>query len=168
MTDLNEIKDTLNLEEHDIKKLPQMLNVLTILTYVGSGLGILSGIYSYFTICNSVETFEELEGLSSMDGLAGRMMEGAMELATKQCDSRLLILIATLAACALTIYGAMQMRNLKKQGFTLYAVGELLLPVVTIILLGSGALSGMLMATSFVFPIIFIVLYFTQRKYLTN
>lgn len=168
MTDINEIKDTLNLEQKDMNKLPQMLNVLTILTYIGSGLGILGAIYNYFMVCKSVETIEALGGLSEMGGVAGDMMEGAMALAQKQCDNRLLILIATLAGCALCIYGAMQMRNLKKQGFNFYAIGVLLLPIVSIVLLGSGAMSGMLLATGLLFPVIFLVLYFTQRKHLIH
>ena len=171
MTDINEIKDTLNLEEKDMKKLPTMLNVLTILTYVGSALLLIMGIYNYFTVCASVDMMDSLGGMSELSeasGALGNLMEGAMEMARKQCDNRMVILLATLVANVLTIYGAMQMRNLKKQGFNLYIIGEFLLPIVSIVLLGSGALSGMLMATSLLIPIIFAVLYFTQRKYLVN
>jgi hypothetical protein len=35
MADFNQIQDQLNLEEKDMKNLPQGLNVLTILTYIG-------------------------------------------------------------------------------------------------------------------------------------
>lgn len=45
MTDLNqnvnEAKDFLNSGDKDMKKLPQMLNVLTILTYIACGVGAL-------------------------------------------------------------------------------------------------------------------------------
>ncbi len=167
MTDINEIKDHLNLENKDMQSLPQMLNVLTILTYIGSGLGILGGIYNFFTICTSVAAMENLGDMSETSGLGktmGNFVEGAMMLAQKQCDNKLIILIATLVGCGLTIYAAMLMRNRKKQGFNIYVVGELLLPVLSIVLLGSGAMSGMLLMTGLLFPIIFIILYFTQRK----
>ncbi len=171
MTDMNEIKDTLNLEQKDMKKLPTMLNVLTILTYIGSALGILGGIYNYFTICKSAEMMDSLGGMSELSeasGALGNMMEGAMALIEKQCDNRMIILLTTIVACALCIYGAMQMRNLKKQGFSIYVIGELLVPVINIVLLGSGAMSGMLLFMGLVIPIIFIVLYFTQRKHLIH
>ena len=48
MTDLNqnvnEAKDFLNSGDKDMKKLPQMLNVLTILTYIACGVGALFSI----------------------------------------------------------------------------------------------------------------------------
>ena len=48
MTDLNQnvgqAKDMLNLEQSDMQKLPQMLNILTIFTYIGCTLGGISAI----------------------------------------------------------------------------------------------------------------------------
>lgn len=171
MTDINEIKDTLNLEQKDMNKLPSMLNVLTILTYVGSGLLFLTGIYNYFTVCKSAEMMDKLGGLSDlseMNGALGNMMEGAMALIQKQCDNRTIIVVATIAACAICVYGAMQMRNLKKQGFIIYVVGELLIPIINVVLLGASAMSGMLLFAGLIIPGVFIVLYFTQQKHLVN
>ena len=57
MTDINQnidqAKDLLNLEQKDMKKLPQMLNVLTILTYIGCALGAIGALYNYFTVSTS-------------------------------------------------------------------------------------------------------------------
>ena len=49
MTDLNQIQDQLNIEQKDMQSLPQGLNVLTILTYVGSAMQLLGAVYTYFT-----------------------------------------------------------------------------------------------------------------------
>jgi hypothetical protein len=48
MSDFNQLQDTLNLEESDMKTVPPMLNVLTILTYIGCGFGFLGAIYSFW------------------------------------------------------------------------------------------------------------------------
>ncbi|MEZ5045646.1 MAG: hypothetical protein R2831_01495 [Chitinophagaceae bacterium] len=168
MSNLNEIQDTLNLEEHDFKKLPSNLNVLTILTYIGSAFAFIGGIYSYFTICKSVEKMNSIDLDDLGGGMMQKMVEGSMVLAEKQCDNKLLILIATLLCTALCFWGAMQMRNLKKQGFLIYSVGEILLPIITIILLGSGSMGGLLMITGLIIPILFIILYYTQRKHLIH
>ncbi len=168
MSNLNELKDTLNIEESDNAKLSPMLNVLSILTYIGCAFAFLGSIYNYFTICKSAE---KLSGSTMPDmgnGMLAKMMDGGIELINKQCDNRLLILLATLLCTALCFWGAMQMRNLKKQGLIIYSVGELLLPLITVALLGGSSLGGMLMLTGLVVPIVFVILYATQRKHLVN
>ncbi len=66
MTDLNQnlnqAKDALNLEGKDMNKLPQGLNVLTILTYIGCALGAISAIWSYISAAASYKTYEALTG----------------------------------------------------------------------------------------------------------
>lgn len=167
MTDINEIKDQLNIEQKDMNRLPSMLNVLTILTYIGCAIGLLGGIYNYFTVCKSAQLIEGMgDNLDALSGSAlGGMMGDAMSLVTKQCDNRLIILLVTLLGVGLCFYGAMQMRNLKKMGFNLYVAGELIVPIVMLILLGGGALGGF-MLVGMIFPIIFVALYATQRKHL--
>ncbi|MBL7766060.1 MAG: hypothetical protein JNJ58_08210 [Chitinophagaceae bacterium] len=165
MSDMNQVQDTLNLQEHDPKKLPSMLNVLTILTYIGCAFGFLGGIYNYFTVCKSAEMIENMDMDAS--GKLGKMMASASELINKQCDNKLIIMIVTLLGAALCFYGAMQMRQMKKSGFMIYAVGELIVPIIFIVLLGSGAMGGM-MLVGMIVPIVFIALYASQRKYLVN
>jgi hypothetical protein len=169
---VNEAKDMLNLEDKDMKKLPQMLNVLTILTYIGCALALIGALYSYFTISAS---YKLLEGMTSTiaDGSGSSavqsLMSESMGMVKKQYDNRLLILIFALAGAALCFYGAMQMRNLKKQGYLLYIVGELLPIISFAIFVGfGGLLSGATMILGFLFSIVFIILYTTQRKHLVN
>lgn len=161
MSSIDQIKDTLNLEEQDMKGLPTMLNVLTILTYIGSGFGILSAIYGYFTNCKTAEQLAEQE-LPEIGGFFGKIMNESLDTIMKQCDNRLVILIATLVTSVLCILGAAMMRNRKQQGFIIYTAGELLGPLAMALILG---FSGM-MILGFIFPVIFIILYATQRKYL--
>jgi hypothetical protein len=63
----------------------------------------------------------------------------------------------------------MQMRNLKKQGYLIYVIGELLPILSFAIFIGFGGLfGGIAMMFSTLFALLFIILYTTQRKYLVN
>ncbi len=114
---VNEAKDMLNLEQKDMQKLPQMLNVLTILTYIGCALAAIGALYSYFTISASYKLLEGMnttvvERAGSEGKAVQSLMSQSMEMVKKQYDNRLLIMIFALAGAALCFYGAMQMRNL--------------------------------------------------------
>lgn len=153
-------------EETENTALPSSLNVLTILTLIGSVIGVMSAIYSYFTICKSAEKLANQEMPEMGETLSG-IMESAIELSIKQCDSKLLILLATVIPCILCILGAIQMRKLQKQGFFIYLVGEIIGPIAMMFILGKS-FGGMMLAFGLIIPIIFIILYATQQKYLVR
>jgi hypothetical protein len=178
MTDLNQnlnqAKDALNLEDKDMKKLPQAINVLTILTYIGSALAAIGALYSYFTISAS---YKLMEGLTSTtEGLGGSenkalqsVVDQSLMVIKKQYDNRLMIMILALAGAFLCFFGAMQMRNLKKQGYLIYLVGELLPILSFAIFVGFGSLfGGMTMILMTLVSAVFIILYTLQRKHLVN
>lgn len=178
MADLNETvdqaKDILNLEQKDMNTLPGMLNVLTILTYIGSALGAIGALYSYFTISSSYKLVESMnsrtEGAEGFENKAVQsLMSGSVDLIRKQYENRTLIMILALIGVALCIYGAMQMRNLKKQGYMIYVVGELIPIISYAIFIGFGSLFGGIgmMLTSLI-SVVFIIMYTTQRKALVN
>ncbi len=178
MTDFNQnidqAKDLLNLEQKDMQKMPQMLNVLTILTYIGCALGAIGGIYSYFTIATSYKLIEKMntttEGLSGSENkMVQSIMSESAAMIKKQYDNRLMIFILALVGVALCFYGAMQMRNLKKQGYLLYVIGELIPIISFAVFIGFGGLfGGVAMVFSTLIAAVFIILYTTQRKYLVN
>jgi hypothetical protein len=175
MTDFNQnidqAKDLLNLEERDMQKLPQMLNVLTILTYIGCGLGLLSSIWGYVSAATNYKLYNSMQGddLKTDNKMLDSMLSGAQEMAKKTYDNRLMILIFGLVGIALCFYGAMQMRNLKKQGYLLYVIGEVLPIIAFAIFIGFGnLLGGITMIFSVLFAALFIILYTTQRKVLVN
>jgi hypothetical protein len=167
---VNEAKDMLNLEDKDMKKLPQMLNVLTILTYIGCALGLISALWNYFTIAASYKVYEGLSTDPVMaDNPAGKLLSGATDMIKKSYDNRLMIMLFAVVGVALCFYGAMQMRNLKKQGYLIYVVGELLPFISFAIFVGFGNIFGGAMAIiGLLFAAVFIILYTTQRKHLVN
>lgn len=149
-------------------KLPTGLNVLTILTIIGTILfGFIGGIYGFFSARSSYEkTKETLESgkMDSAPGWAkGFLNKDMLELQHKMLENKLPILILTLVASALCLYGAIEMRKRKKQGYTLWLIGELLPVATTFIFLGVGAFKGFGLFGIF-FPLIFIILYTVNRK----
>ena len=176
MTDLNQglnqAKDTLNLEDKDMKKLPQGLNVLTILTYIGCALGAISAIWNYITASAAYKLYETsgvMDTLKTDNSQLNSVLAGANEMVKKAYDNRMMILIFALVGIALCFYGAMQMRNLKKQGYLIYVVGEILPIISFAVFIGFGGLfGGMAMIFSTLFAAVFIILYTLQRKHLVN
>lgn len=174
MTDFNQnvdqAKDLLNLEQKDMQKLPTMLNVLTILTYIGCALGLISAIWNYFTIGWASKMYENgtvvtKTGDKGLDSL----MSGVSEMAKRQYDNRLMILLFGVVGVALCFYGALQMRNLKKQGYLIYVAGEILPIISFAFFIGFGNIFGaMAMVFTILFAAVFIILYTTQRKELIN
>jgi hypothetical protein len=153
------------------KQLPTGINVLTILTFVGSGLGLLGVIYQFFSAKKGIEQMEEMINSDKFDDMPafvkGMMTPEALEVARKQYDNRIPILLISLVALALCVYGALQMRKLKGQGYLLYVIGELLPLVALLIFVGMGAFKGFGLVGA-AFPILFVILYTAQRKHLTN
>jgi len=149
------------------KKIPDMLNVLTILTFIGSGIGVISSIWSCVKAQDSYDKMVDAQSkLDSMPDFAKKMMGPEMvEMTRKALENRIPILILSLLSYALCIYGAIQMRQLKKAGFTIYLVGELLPIVAGAIFIGIGTFGGFAIVGYLIYAV-FIILYATQLKYL--
>ena len=142
---VNEAKDFLNLEDKDMKKLPQMLNVLTILTYIGCGLGVLMSILGGL-------------GVGFLSSLAPKSAE-ISEVTSKVGGNLWLGIIIGLVGIALCFFGAMKMRNLQKQGFFIYLAGQLIPIIYTFVTVGVG-----FGVVGVIIPLVFIILYATQLK----
>jgi hypothetical protein len=81
----------------------------------------------------------------------------------KAMENRMPLLIVGLLGSALCLYGALEMRKLKKQGYLLWLIGEIIPLIGTMLFLGAASLSGFGLI-GIVFPIIFIILYTVYRK----
>jgi hypothetical protein len=160
MTDVNQFHDSFSDVPPPAKKLPDMLNVLTILTFIGCTLGLIGAVYNYFTICTSLEKMAKL----GEDNPMASMMESMADAIQKQCEMKLPVLIISLVSVALCFIGAMQMRKLKRTGFFIYLVGEIAVPLATLLMIGGGG--GIMTTLGFIFPVVFIILYATQLKHL--
>jgi hypothetical protein len=166
MTDTNAKKD--NWQE-DPKKLPDMLNVLTILTLIWNGLSLLLSFYGFANARSSYEkTVQMQDKMDQMPGFVKKMMgPDPVGTSLKMLDNRVPILLLGLVASVLCIYGAIQMRQRKKMGFSLYILGDIVPVVSAFLFMGMGVFTGFGFIFGILITVVFIILYATQLKYLS-
>ena len=163
-------KDYLETDNTGIPVLPRGLKVLTILTFIGSGLGLLGSLYYFYIAPFNYEGREKLmENMNSgaMPSWARSMMgdpDKMLAMIIKSYENRVPILLLSLVAVGLCIAGAIQMRKLKKEGFVLYTIGELLPILVSALFIGTFALSGFGFYFGVCIALVFIFLYSQQMK----
>jgi hypothetical protein len=167
MADLNQPANTENWLEEP-KKLPSMLNVLTILTFIANGLGFISAFYSYFSAASNYDKVVQAQDkMDQMPDFVKNMMgPDPVGNARKMLDNRLPIMLLTLVGCLLCFYGAWQMRKLKKTGFTIYIIGDVVPFIGLYIFVGASMMTGFSGIFGLLLTIVFVILYATQLKYL--
>jgi hypothetical protein len=96
-----------------------------------------------------------------------RKMAGPHPVETAQAmlDNRLPILIITLISAALCFFGALQMRKLKKTGFSLYILGDIV-GYATGIFIGFDVFATIGVGIAIAITLLFVILYATQLKYM--
>jgi len=161
------MNDAINFE-NEKPVLPGGLNALTILTFIGSGLGILFSI-AYPMIIKFFMSMMDKAVASGKEISAkdlAEMEKGRQAMAVAQANMTPMI-ITGIIGCILCIAGAIMMRKLKKDGYWLYLAGELLPVVAGFVLMGTTQFTGV---SSYIFtlgiPVLFTVLYTLQRKHL--
>lgn len=162
--------DQLTFNDQTKPAVPSTLNVLTILTFIGSGLSILfSVIYPFLMkflkgfMDKAATSGQELTAKQLEDMEKGRK---AMELAEA---NMIPIVIVGLIGAVLCIVGAVMMRKLKKDGLWIYTAGELLPVIVSFLLMGTQQFTGVMsIILSAVIPLVFVGLYFSQKKELVK
>ena len=166
----NPTNDLLTADQPEAPKMSGGLNVLTILTFIGSALQFFGGIWNFFNAEKSYKEMDKVIGQmnsESMPAWAKSMMGDAehyRQLITKSYENRLPILLITVAAALLCFYGALQMRKLKKQGYPIYTIGELLPFVSQALFIGFFSFSGMIFYIALAITLLFILMYTLQRK----
>jgi hypothetical protein len=160
-------KDLLDFPEQ--KKLPDMLNVLTILTFIWSGLSIILALLGYVKAPeNYAAMVKAQDKLDEMPSFVKKMMgPDPVGMSLKMLDNRVAITLLSLAGAGLCLYGALQMRKLKKGGFSVYILGDIVPLIGTLIFLGTGTLGTFGSILGLVILLIFILLYATQLKYMS-
>jgi hypothetical protein len=163
----NSTSDLLEFNDGQKPALPSSLNVLTILTFIGCALGLLGGIWGYIKADQSYkDVVAAQDKMADAPAWAKSFMGPEMvEMARKSAENKLPILLLTLVGVALCLWGALEMRKLKKQGFILWVVGEFLPIAGGLIFVGGAMFSGFAMI-GLIFPVVFLILYFVQKKYL--
>jgi hypothetical protein len=165
-------KDLLNNEVPTDNKLPSGLNVLTILTIIWGVISMLSGAWSFFSAAKSyAEKDKTIEMMNS--GQIPSFMKSIMpnmehfeEMITKSYENRIPIMLLTIVAAGLCLWGAIEMRKRKKQGFLFYVIGSFLPFVTSALFIGFFAVTGGAAIFMLALTLLFVGLYAMQRKHL--
>jgi hypothetical protein len=157
------------LDEFEEKKLPSTLNVLTILTFIGCGVGLLSGIWQFVNAEKGVADLEKTLSDPNMakmpEFMKGMINQDTLELAKLQAANKIPMIIIGILSMGLCLFGALQMRKKQMQGYYLWLIGELLPFVGIVIFINLSVFKGFGLI-GVVFPLIFVILYTAQRKHL--
>lgn len=150
-------------------QLPQSLNILTILTFVGCAVQMIGTIASPFLMKFSTEMMDK--ALQNAEDLPVSKIDEInkakhlMELTSQNMVPIMIIAIIGITACFI---GALMMRKLKKDGYLVYVVGEILPLIGNFVLLGAAQFADWKSYIGLVVPAVFILLYTLQRKHLVN
>jgi hypothetical protein len=148
-------------------KLPSTLNVLTILTFIANGL---SFIWAFVTYARAQASYEmAVNNQDKLDAAPAwaRKLAGPhpVETARAALDNKLPLLIIALLVAALCFFGALQMRQLKKVGFSLYVLGDIVGFSIGIFI-GFDVFTGFFVVIAVLIEVLFIILYATQLKFM--
>jgi hypothetical protein len=162
---MEETKDILELEFKEVK-LPKTLIFLTSLSFIDLGIEIFNLIISFFRTTAQMKFINKFH-IENNDSLNTMITEIVNHLNIQE-DNKFIYSIVSLLAIILCYKGLKKMRLLHKNAYLLYTISELIIPIFCIILYSIvEGFSFNLFAYLF-FPVIFIILYATQRKYLIN
>ncbi len=147
------------------------LNALTILSIIGSIFGLLSAPYSFFTAEKNYNNIKQVISSGSLDGapafVKGMVNEKTLEMSRLMLENKWPMMIITILGSLLCLYGALEMRKLKSQGYFLWLTGELIPIAGLLFFIGSTPFSGF-SALGYLFPLAFIIFYTLHRKELNN
>lgn len=153
------------------------LTVLCILTFIGSGFGIVGGLISMGTSKVTTAMMDQskttLDSLTASMGEENKESQAALKLMntfTKDFDAKKIRnnSIGQIFASIFCLLGALLMWKLKRNGFFLYLLGTIVGIAVPFLVFGTDSLMGILTSswTAFI-GIIFCILYYLNYKELS-
>ena len=172
-------------DELDYPKRPTFLTVLCILTFIGSGFGILSSVWSYATARKTINTLNEFAQKNTKDSLfqkdtvslrkqkvsseynIGARMGASMR-TMMTVDNIHKKSIGDLIAGLFTLAGALLMWWQKRTGFYLYIVGVAIGIALPFYLFGNDLITVGMASFGAFFGLLFIALYAINIKSLTK
>lgn len=158
---MEEIVDTFPAEE---KKRTQFLTVLCVLSFIGIGWGLASGLMNFNKDADEemAKVQESMEQMGDSE-MMGKIMEGTMTMLEHQRELTIMGLICS----AIALLGVIMMWQLKKKGFWIYTVAQALSLVGVFIILGVNFMSLMTIGIGGFFSILFVILYAVNLKHMS-
>lgn len=155
---------------------PTFITVLCILTFIGSGWGLIGGAIQYFTAekqaqrmsITKVKASEDIKK-SGKEDAGSKMAEKIVNSMTNAFTAENLKKagLAAIVAAVLCLAGALLMWKLKRTGFYLYIIGTLAGIISPFLIYGSDNIMSILSSVVVGFiGIIFVILYGVNLKYM--
>ena len=158
-------------ETNQLKR-PTFLTVLCILTFIGRGWGVLSQLFSLL-FTNLVDVSAQTEQLNTMmdnmeSGAGTSFLSGILSSSQEVMQATMMhaksIAVISLVLSLLSLCGAILMFSLRRIGFYIYTVAQLLLLFVVPYFAGFSMIVVMGMLFSALFTVVFIILYALNLK----
>ncbi len=152
---------------------PTLLTVICILSFIMGAWGIFSGVKTMTQDSSAIleETRTAMEQAKAdlgdqAEGIAGRMMDSAMEMAEKTAANAKNIGLTNIILSLVSLWGVWLMWNLKKNGFWYYLVAAIAGLVAPVVFLGGGLMAMASVGFSGFFTVLFVILYAVNLKYM--
>ncbi|MEO6721471.1 MAG: hypothetical protein ABIN67_13975 [Ferruginibacter sp.] len=154
---------------------PTFLTILCILTFIGSGWGVISGVIQYATADTRAHEMSMAKDKANSDlqksgkddagtRFAGKMVNAISNITADDIKKGALLEILGAAIC---LAGAFMMWNLKKTGYYLYIVGILIGIISPFIIFGASNFVAIMSSAVVGFiGIVFIILYGVNVKHM--
>ncbi|MEP6676094.1 MAG: hypothetical protein ABJA78_13110 [Ferruginibacter sp.] len=147
---------------------PKGINVLTILTFIGCAVSVL-GIFVMQWFGNLVtKVINDPASMDKMTEAKRAQILKSKEMFDLYHENRIPLLIVVLLGVALCIWGAVKMRQRKKDGFYIYVFGEIAPIIASAVIIGFSVQysSPLSYALGMGIPLLFIILYSQQLKHM--
>ena len=149
---------------------PTLLTVLCILSFIGSGFGVLANltaiiaapVLDFFQDSTFNATFSQLG-----DNAGDEFIKQALDMALLVMDNFLAIVLSKFILYVLSLVGAIMMFQMKKIGFYLYIVAQVGFLFIGPFFLGWNIIVGSAMFFSAFFSVLFIALYSINLKHMS-
>jgi len=153
---------------------PTFITVLCILTFIGSGWGVISETTRYFTADSQAAAFSKVKEKANSDLQKNKKQNGDTKFAVKVVNSINASpedikkgAISNIAGSLLCLAGAIMMWRLKRTGFYLYLAGILVSIISPFVIFGSGNFVAIISSLFIGFVgLIFVILYGVNLKYM--
>ena len=153
---------------------PAFITVLCILTFIGSGWGVISESIKYFTANSQAAVISKVKEKANSDLQRNNDSDEGSQLAKKMVNSLNTSpenikkgALSNTAAAILCLAGAFLMRNLKKIGFYLYVAGILVGIISPFVIFGGSNLISIISSEVIGFiGLIFVILYGVNLRYM--
>ncbi len=155
------------------KERPGLLTTIAILSFIGLGYRIFSGLISAAmgTVTSLVAPFfrDIFEGEVDLDNVPDgirELIEKGLDIAAKAMENASAMSLTIVLLSIVALFGVIMMWQLKKNGFYIYTAARLFILFVPVIFLGFNFFTLLSISMGIVFAVVFIVLYGINLKYM--